>query len=118
MRARDAVHGGLMLAALAAAYVLPFELLLLSYAILGPAHYFTEISWLQWDLNEEQQQMLEFVRYPIPIYLFVPAQQCPVCIEDLDLAAYGSYLAGEMVDRPLDESAIEAAMLALPAVTG
>jgi tryptophan synthase beta chain len=35
----------------------------------------------------------------------------------LDLAAYGSYLGGEMVDRPLDESAIEAAMLALPAVT-
>ena len=26
--------------------MLPFELLLLSYAILGPAHYFTEISWL------------------------------------------------------------------------
>jgi hypothetical protein len=46
MRARDAVHGGLMLAALAAAYVLPFELLLLAYAVLGPAHYFTEISWL------------------------------------------------------------------------
>jgi hypothetical protein len=26
--------------------VVPFELLLLSYVILGPAHYFTEISWL------------------------------------------------------------------------
>jgi tryptophan synthase beta chain len=34
----------------------------------------------------------------------------------LDLAAYGSYLAGEMVDRPLDEAAIEAAMRALPPV--
>jgi tryptophan synthase beta chain len=34
----------------------------------------------------------------------------------LDLAAYGSYLAGEMVDRPLDESAIRAAMDALPPV--
>jgi hypothetical protein len=46
MRRNDIAHLGLMLAALAAAYVLPFELLLLSYAILGPAHYFTEISWL------------------------------------------------------------------------
>lgn len=36
----------MLLAALAAAYLLPFELILLSYAILGPAHYFTEISWL------------------------------------------------------------------------
>jgi hypothetical protein len=46
MRANDVVHLALMLGALAAAYPLPFELLLLSYAILGPAHYFTEISWL------------------------------------------------------------------------
>ena len=34
----------------------------------------------------------------------------------LDLAAYGSYLAGEMVDRPLDDTAIAAAMDALPPV--
>ncbi|MEJ1970234.1 MAG: hypothetical protein WDN03_16635 [Rhizomicrobium sp.] len=42
----DVVHLMLLLAALAAAYALPFELVLLSYAVLGPAHYFTEISWL------------------------------------------------------------------------
>jgi hypothetical protein len=35
-----------MLAALAITYVVPFELLLLSYVVLGPAHYLTEISWL------------------------------------------------------------------------
>ncbi len=46
MRRADIAHLLLLLGALAAAYVLPFELLLLSYAILGPAHYFTEISWL------------------------------------------------------------------------
>ena len=46
MRATDAVHLGLMLFALGATYLVPFELLLLSYVILGPAHYFTEISWL------------------------------------------------------------------------
>jgi hypothetical protein len=46
MRRADAVHLGLMLLALGLAYTVPFELLLLSYVILGPAHYTTEISWL------------------------------------------------------------------------
>jgi hypothetical protein len=35
-----------MLAASCLAILAPFELVLLSYAILGPAHYLTEISWL------------------------------------------------------------------------
>jgi hypothetical protein len=42
----DAAHFVLMLAALGLSYVLPFELVLLSYVFLGPAHYLTEISWL------------------------------------------------------------------------
>ena len=46
MQRGDLVHLGLMLAALAAAYLAPFELVLLAYAVLGPAHYLTEISWL------------------------------------------------------------------------
>jgi hypothetical protein len=46
VRLNDIVHFGLMLAALAAAYLVPFELLLLAYVVLGPAHYITEISWL------------------------------------------------------------------------
>lgn len=37
---------GLMLLACAVAFYVPFELFLLAYAILGPAHYLTEISWL------------------------------------------------------------------------
>ncbi len=36
----------LMLASLVAAYILPFEVFLFSYAVLGPLHYLTEISWL------------------------------------------------------------------------
>ena len=35
-----------MLAASCLALLIPFELVLLSYAILGPGHYLTEISWL------------------------------------------------------------------------
>jgi len=36
----------LMLLSAAVAYAIPFELVLISYAFLGPAHYLTEISWL------------------------------------------------------------------------
>jgi hypothetical protein len=42
----NAINVGLMLASAAIAWVAPFELFVLSYAILGPLHYLTEISWL------------------------------------------------------------------------
>ncbi len=42
----DAINIGLMLFSCAVAFVLPFELFLFSYAVLGPLHYLTEISWL------------------------------------------------------------------------
>lgn len=42
----DWINIGLMLISAAAAYVLPFEVFLFSYAVLGPLHYLTEISWL------------------------------------------------------------------------
>ena len=37
---------GLMVASMAAAFALPFEVFLISYAVLGPLHYLTELSWL------------------------------------------------------------------------
>jgi hypothetical protein len=40
------LNSGLMVASLAAAYLIPFELFLLAYAVLGPLHYLTEISWI------------------------------------------------------------------------
>ncbi len=46
MRMTDVAHVVLMLTALGLTYLVPFELLLLSYVVLGPAHYATEISWL------------------------------------------------------------------------
>jgi hypothetical protein len=42
----NAINLGLMVVSAAIAWVIPFELLLLSYAVLGPLHYLTEISWL------------------------------------------------------------------------
>ena len=40
------INIALMVLSMAAAFVVPFELFLFSYAVLGPAHYLTEISWL------------------------------------------------------------------------
>jgi len=37
----------LMVLSVIAAYIIPFELFLFSYAVLGPLHYLTEISWLE-----------------------------------------------------------------------
>lgn len=37
---------GLMIVSCVVAFIIPFELFLFSYAILGPLHYLTEISWL------------------------------------------------------------------------
>ncbi len=37
---------GLMIVSTAAAFVVPFEVFLFAYAVLGPLHYLTEISWL------------------------------------------------------------------------
>ena len=42
----DQVNILLMLLSCGIAYAIPFELVLISYAFLGPAHYLTEISWL------------------------------------------------------------------------
>lgn len=38
---------GLMVISVIAAFIIPFELFLFAYSVLGPLHYLTEISWLQ-----------------------------------------------------------------------
>jgi|ERR1043165_2330704 hypothetical protein len=45
-RAIDLVNIGLMIISCVAAFVVPFELFLFSYAVMGPLHYLTEINWL------------------------------------------------------------------------
>jgi len=40
------INIGLMLISCVIAFIVPFELFLFSYAVLGPLHYLTEISWL------------------------------------------------------------------------
>lgn len=43
----DTLNTILIIVSLILAYLLPFELFLISYAILGPLHYITEINWIQ-----------------------------------------------------------------------
>lgn len=43
----DALNIGLMLISLMLAVAIPIELLVLSYAFIGPMHYLTEINWLE-----------------------------------------------------------------------
>jgi len=43
----DIINTLLIIASCIAAYLLPFELFLFSYAVLGPLHYLTEINWLR-----------------------------------------------------------------------
>ena len=42
----NGINIGLMIASCIAAFVMPFEVFLFAYAVLGPLHYLTEISWL------------------------------------------------------------------------
>ena len=42
----EVLNLGLMLVSLLVAFVFPFHLFLLTYAVLGPIHYITEIHWL------------------------------------------------------------------------
>lgn len=42
----NVINIGLMLLSVIAAFAMPFEVFLFAYAVLGPLHYLTEISWL------------------------------------------------------------------------
>ncbi|WP_431167711.1 hypothetical protein [Tenacibaculum halocynthiae] len=47
MKRIDILNTLLLLISILLAYILPFELFLLSYAVLGPLHYLTEINWIR-----------------------------------------------------------------------
>lgn len=54
----------LILVSCVAAYIIPFKLFLFAYAILGPLHYLTEISWLH------ERQYFTTAKYDF-LYLFI-----------------------------------------------
>lgn len=63
---------GLMLLSCVLAYLLPLELFLFSYAVLGPLHYLTEISWLQKRdyFMHGPREYLFLAGLCVPIFLF------------------------------------------------
>ncbi|GJM21473.1 MAG: hypothetical protein DHS20C15_13880 [Planctomycetota bacterium] len=62
----DLLNIALMLVSLVLAYLMPFELFLLSYAILGPLHYLTEIAWLhQRDYFVQQRRQAWWLVLPV-----------------------------------------------------
>lgn len=61
------INIGLMVLSCLLAYIIPFELFLFSYAVLGPLHYLTEISWLHdrkyFAENKEAKRARRIKRY-------------------------------------------------------
>ena len=88
----DALHLGLMLLALALAYFLPFELVLLSYAVLGPLHYLTEISWLHERSYFSGQRSVALIMVVCAIVIvFLPWHRADIMIITLVFAiAFGT----------------------------
>ncbi len=62
----DQQNIGLMALSLLIAFVLPFELVLISYAFLGPAHYLTQISWMH-----DRNYFIDWKSFWIPCTLIV-----------------------------------------------
>jgi len=74
----DILNVALIILSLAVAFIIPFELFLFSYAILGPLHYLTEINWLN-DKNyfvSEKKWVLVFFALAIAVAL-IPILQLP-----------------------------------------
>jgi hypothetical protein len=74
----DILNVALIILSLAVAFIIPFELFLFSYAILGPLHYLTEINWLN-DKNyfvTEKKWIFVFFVLAIAVAL-IPILQLP-----------------------------------------
>lgn len=95
----DIVNIGLLLISGALAFVIPFELFLFVYAVLGPLHYLTEISWLH-DKNyyskSRKDVILLVVLSLILTFIFIIGQHFPdwlaQYIDGEDRGKFVSYL--------------------------
>lgn len=66
----ESLNIGLILISLICAFIFPFELFLFSYAILGPLHYCTEISWLH-DKNYFTKNKIDILPFVILGVVFI-----------------------------------------------
>lgn len=69
----DFLNIGLMVLALGAAFVVPVELFVLAYAVLGPLHYLTEIRWL----HERKYFLGSRLWFPLLAIILLVAVQLP-----------------------------------------
>ena len=70
----DVANIALMIISCIAAFIMPFEMFLLAYAILGPLHYLTEISWLHernyFTKGKYDGWILVFIGLLVTVYFF------------------------------------------------
>lgn len=79
----DKLNCGLILLSAAITYLIPFELLILSYAILGPAHYLTQIAWMHqknYFLPKKYQPLVLATITCLMIYVFQEHVVTLLCI--------------------------------------
>lgn len=79
---------GLMLLSLAVAFAVPFETFLFAYAVLGPLHYLTQISWLH-DRGYFTRRRFDWVPLVVLTVLVTTSQQ--VILIEPSLAPLGRY---------------------------
>lgn len=85
----------LMLVSAVAAFIIPFELFLFSYAVLGPLHYLTEISWLH-----KRQYFSPKKRDYLPLVIITLLITIPAMINYLYSASGPRNAQGELVMTP------------------
>ena len=68
----DQLNVGLIAISLMLAFIMPFELFLLAYAILGPLHYLTEISWLDGKSYFIQRKEAKYILIGLAIFVSIP----------------------------------------------
>ena len=71
-RAINILNAGLIVFSLLLACIIPFELFLFSYAVLGPLHYLTEINWLN-----DRNYFVKSKRYVIILVAFAALLSLP-----------------------------------------
>jgi hypothetical protein len=101
------INIGLMLVSCAVALYIPFELFLFAYAVLGPAHYLTEISWLHKRGYFTRGEHDYWLLGGLAAALFLTAvwtgqdisQQQPISTASFTFLALGSALVLVLTDR-------------------
>ncbi len=113
------LNSALMVGACAAAYVAPLELFLFSYAVLGPLHYLTEISWLhdrKYFTTQRADRMLILALCALPIVVRLAGLETSRSLALATYAALGVAVVLSLVARPLARGcwiAVVAAVAAL-----